>query len=51
MKTKLFTNQKEIERAIKAASDFYRKWRKHESSSNSATNKRKPNTTGNRKKS
>ena len=28
--TKLFTNQKQIERAIKAAVDQYNKWRKNE---------------------
>ena len=30
--TKLFTNQKQIERAIKAAVDQYNKWRKYENS-------------------
>ena len=47
---KLFTNQKETERAIKAAADQYKKWKRYESSSNSATHKRKSGTVRSRKK-
>ena len=39
---KLFTNQKQTERAIRAAVEQYKKWRKHEKRKADRSSKRNP---------